>query len=59
MQQIDTFDGKTIPSEQAITRNLQAQVKAWMAAKPDRCGTTDDGVVVVRRRRPKAPLRRS
>jgi hypothetical protein len=53
MQQIEISD-EMLLSEQAIARAMQAQVKAWMAAKPDRRSTTDDGIPVVRRRRAKA-----
>jgi hypothetical protein len=54
MHQIETSGGMTMPSERALARAIQAQVKAWMEAKQERRGTTDDGVVVVRRRRARA-----
>jgi hypothetical protein len=54
MQQIETSDGTTLPSEQAFARAIEAQMKAWLAAKPDRRGATDDGVPAVRRRLAKA-----
>jgi hypothetical protein len=38
---------------------MQAQVKVWMAAKPDGRSTTDEGIPVVRRRRAKASYRGS
>jgi hypothetical protein len=53
MQQIEISE-EMLPSEQAIARAMQAQVKAWMAAKPDRRSTTDDGIPVVRWPRAKA-----
>jgi hypothetical protein len=54
MLQIEISD-EMLLSEQAIARSMQAQVKGWMAAKPDRRSTTDnDGIPVVRRRRAKA-----
>jgi hypothetical protein len=35
-------------SEQAIAQTLQAQVKAWKTAKPERRGATEAGVPVIR-----------
>jgi hypothetical protein len=59
MQHIETFNPQTPPPEQVFARAIQAQVKAWMAAKPNRRSTTDDSIPVVRRRRPKAVNRGS
>jgi hypothetical protein len=49
--QTETSNGKTLRPEQAFSRALQAQMRAWIAAKPDRRSKTDDGVLIVRRRR--------
>jgi hypothetical protein len=57
MQHLDPTDGTTPPADQAFARAIEAQAKAWLAARPDRRGTTDDGIPVVRRRRPKAHSR--
>ena len=59
MERIEFSAGKTLPSEQVFARKLQTQVRAWMAAKPDRRSTTDSGVPVVRRRRTKPAGARS
>jgi hypothetical protein len=57
MHHLDPIDGTTPPADQAFARAIAAQAKAWLAARPDRCGTTDDGIPVVRRRRPEARSR--
>jgi hypothetical protein len=52
MQRIELSD-EMLPSDQVFARAMQAQVKAWVAARRDRRSATDEGISVVRRRRPK------
>jgi hypothetical protein len=43
MQNLDPTDGTMPTADQAFARAIEAQAKAWMAARPDRRDTTDDG----------------
>jgi hypothetical protein len=54
MQRIRTSDGKTLLPEQTFARALLAPLETRTRSKQNRRSDTDDGVPLVRRRRPKA-----